>query len=91
MDELTREILTQIQGGTTHFQPANMARDSVLEFQATVKRIEAACKDGLIQGVRYLPGDGSVPPGASIAVAILGGLTLRGEQTLLDDPDDQAF
>jgi hypothetical protein len=40
MDELTREILTEIQAGKSAFQPGGASHQAIMDFQAVAKRIE---------------------------------------------------
>ncbi len=88
MDTLTRDILTQIQAGKSGFQPSDAAQGSITDFQPTAKRIEWARKQGYINDVKYVRGsvDGSQSVVVTI-IAIIGGLTLEGEQFLLGDED----
>jgi hypothetical protein len=90
VDDLTRNILTQIQGGKSDFGPENASRESMLEFQATAKRIEWAKRRGYIPDTRSQPGlfDGKR---VILGIVVLGGLTREGELALLEDPDDCAF
>lgn len=85
MEELTREILTQIQGGKVAFRPEDTSHDSLVEFQARVKRIEWAKARGYIKRISSKPCTYDSTPGLILGVRILGGLTLEGEQLLLDE------
>jgi hypothetical protein len=92
MDELMREILTEIQAGKSAFRPAGSSHQAIMEFQATAKRIEAAQRRGYIRDAKQmqgsLAGDAHV---VVLSIAISGGLTLEGEGFLLGDDDDRAF
>jgi hypothetical protein len=91
MDEMTRELLTEIQGGKSAFQPGGVPHQAIMDFQAVAKRIEEARRLGYIQGTRVLQGMSEGVQGVAIAITILGGLTLEGERFLLGDDDDRAF
>ena len=91
VDDLTRNILTQIQGGKSDFRPENAGRDSLLAFQATAKRIEWAKKRGYVPDTRSLPGPYDGKRILALGMVVLGGLTREGELALLEDPDDCAF
>jgi hypothetical protein len=91
MDDLARDILTQIQSGKSGFAPADGSHKALVEFQPIAKRIEWAKKQEYIQDARFLRGG----VGDSILVTqvmVLGsGLTLDGEQSLLGDGDPRLF
>jgi hypothetical protein len=91
MDNLTRDILTQIQSGKAAFAPADGSHKSIVEFQPIAKRIEWAKKQEYIQDAKFLRGS----VGDSILVVqvmVVGrGLTLDGEQSLLGDGDPRLF
>lgn len=91
MDDLTRNILMQIQSGKSDFGPENSSHQSLLEFQATVKRIAWAKKRGYIPDTRSLPGSHDGKRSLTLGIVVLGGLTRDGELALLEDPDDCAF
>jgi len=91
MDELTREILTRIQGGQFAFQPTGATIDAIQDFQATAKRIEWAKREGYIKDAKPMLGSPDGEHTLTLHVAIVGGLTLEGEHYLLGDLDDRAF
>lgn len=91
MDELTREILTEIQAGKSAFQPGAASHQAIMDFQAVAKRIEEARRLGYIQDTSVMRVTSGDVHGVALNIAILGGLTLDGERFLLGDDDDRAF
>jgi hypothetical protein len=91
VDQLTRDLLTRIQGGESSFQPKDRSRESLLEFQAAVKRIEWAKRQGYIKDTRSLTCTYVDRPDLTLAINVVGGLTLDGQRALLEDPDQRAF
>jgi hypothetical protein len=91
MDQLTRDVLTEIQSGKSAFAPADASHKSIVEFQPIVKRIEWAKNQGYIMDAVVLRG-GVGDSILAIQVAVTGGgLTLEGEQVLLGDDRDRLF
>jgi hypothetical protein len=91
MDELMREILTEIQAGKFAFQPGGASHQAIMDFQPLAKRVEEARRLGYIQDAKFLRGSSGDAHAVAINIAILGGLTLEGERFLLGDDDDRAF
>jgi hypothetical protein len=79
MNDLTRDILTQIQSGKSVFKPTDESHNSLMEFQPTAKRIEWGKKREYIKDARFLRTSVGNSFGLVVAaIVISGGLDLPG-------------